>query len=205
MFVPNVMLVVRTTGDPAALAPTLHTIVRDEASSLVVDSVMTMEDRLMSSLARPRTYAFVLGTFALFALAIAGVGLFGVLSYGVAQRTREIGVRTALGARAADIVSLGVRQGIVMTAVGLAIGPASAALTVQWLSTVLYGVSPHDPATFFTVAIVLTAVAAIACAAPVWRAARIDSLKALRSSQSLALRRRPIHLHLIVNPQCGRL
>ncbi len=88
MLVPNVMLVLRTTGDPAALAPTLRTIVRAEAPSLVVDSVMTMEDRLMSSLARPRTYAFVLGGFGLFALAITGVSLFGVLSYGVVQRTR---------------------------------------------------------------------------------------------------------------------
>jgi putative ABC transport system permease protein len=182
MFVPNVMLVLRTTGDPAALAPTVRTIVREEAPSLVVDSVMTMEDRLMSSLARPRTYAFVLGGFALFALAIAAVGLFGVLSYGVAQRTREIGVRTALGARTADVVALVVRQGMVMTAAGLVIGLGSAALAVRWLSTVLYGVNPHDPATFLTVATALAAVAAIACAAPARRAARIDPLKALRSS-----------------------
>lgn len=182
MFVPSVMLVLRTTGDPAALAPSLRTIVREEAPSLVVDSVMTMEDRLMSSLARPRTYAFVLGGFALFALAIAGVGLFGVLTYGVAQRTREIGVRTALGARTADVVALVVRQGMVMTAAGLVIGLGTAALAVRWLSTVLYGVNPHDPATFLTVALALAAVAAIACAAPARRAARIDPLKALRSS-----------------------
>ena len=182
MFVANVMLVVRTAGNPGALAPSVRTIVREEAPSLVVDSVMTMEDRLMSSLARPRTYAFVLGGFALLALAIAAVGLFGVLSYGVAQRTREIGVRTALGARTIDVVALILTQGMVLTAAGLVIGLGSAALAARWLSTVLYGVSPYDPATFLSVAAALAAVAAIACAAPARRAARIDPLKALRSS-----------------------
>jgi putative ABC transport system permease protein len=181
MFSSTIMLLIRTAGDPSALAPTVRRIVSDESSTLVVDSVMTMEDRLMSSLARPRAYAYILGGFAIFALAIAGVGLFGVLSYTVAQRTREIGVRTALGAQTSDVVALILKQGMLIAAAGLAIGLATAGLAARWLSTVLYGVSPYDPATFLAVPIALVLVAAVACAAPAWRAARIDSLRALRS------------------------
>jgi putative ABC transport system permease protein len=177
----NVLLVARTDDDPSLLASTLRTLVREQAPSLAVDSVMTMEDRLMSSLAKPRTYAFVLGGFALFALAIAAVGLFGVLSYNVAQRTREIGVRTALGARTVDVVALVLGQAMIITTTGLAVGLGVATVLVRSLSHILYGVRPYDALTFVSVPIVLAAVAALACAAPAFRAATIDPLRALRS------------------------
>jgi putative ABC transport system permease protein len=182
MFPVNVFLIARTNGDPRLIAPSLRTLARDEAPALALDSVMTMEDRVMSSLARPRTYALVLGGFAFFALTIAGVGLFGVLSYSVAQRTREIGVRTALGARTGDVVVLVVKQGTAITLAGVAVGMIAAAVLVRSLVTILYGVKPYDSLTFAAVPIAVLAVAALACAAPAVRAAKIDPLRALRSA-----------------------
>ena len=176
----SIFFVARAAGDPSALAPAVRAIVREQAPALVLDSVMTMEDRLMSSLSRPRAYALVLGGFAAFALAIAAVGLFGVLSYSVAQRSREIGVRTALGAQTVDIVALVLRSGMAITAAGLAGGLAAAALLVESLSKILYGVRPFDPATFIVVPLVLALAAALACVGPARRAARIDPIRALR-------------------------
>ena len=174
-------LVVRTASQPAALVPTLRAFVHDEDPSLALDSVATMEDRLVTSLARPRLYALLLGGFAVFALAIAGVGLFGVLSYSVAQRAREIGVRTALGARPRDIVRLVVRQALLITAGGLVVGLAAASALVRYLSTFLFGVSTHDPASFVAVPIVLAVVAIAASVAPARRAARVDPQRVLRA------------------------
>jgi putative ABC transport system permease protein len=176
----SVFFVARAVGDPSALAPAVRAIVREQAPSLVLDSVLTMEARLMSSLSRPRAYALVLGGLAAFALAIAAVGLFGVVSYTVAQRSREIGVRTALGAQTGNIVALVLRSGLTITAAGLAAGTAAAALLVQSLSKILYGVRPFDPITFLAVPLVLTLAAAVACVAPARRAARIDPIRALR-------------------------
>jgi putative ABC transport system permease protein len=180
MRLDTAFFVVRTAGDPSSLAPALRATVREQAPGLVLDSVMTMDDRLMSSLSRPRAYAFVLGGVAMFALAIAAVGLFGVLSYSVAQRSREIGVRTALGARTIDILTLVLRSGMAITAAGLAAGLGAAALLVKSLSTILSGVSPLDPVSFTVVPLVLALAAALACVAPARRAARIDPVVALR-------------------------
>ena len=116
----------------------------------------------------------------MFALAIAGVGLFGVLSYSVAQRAREIGVRTALGAQTADIVALVLRQVAVISVAGIAAGVFAAYAASQSLTTVLYGVGPHDVAVYIVVPLVLLAVAASACIVPARRAARVDPLAVLR-------------------------
>ena len=176
----SVFFIARAAGDPAALAASVRTVVREEAPTLVLDSVMTMDDRLMSSLSRPRAYAVVLGGFAAFALAIAIVGLFGVLSYSVGQRTREIGVRTALGAQTADIVGLVLRSGVAITATGLAVGLGAAAVLVRLLSNILYGVDPFDRTTFVIVPLVLTLAAGLACIVPARRAANIEPIRALR-------------------------
>lgn len=175
------ILVIRTAADPTASVDELRSIVRDEAPALALDSVMTMDDRVMTSLARPRLYAVVLAGFGAFAVLIAGVGLFGVLSFSVAQRTREIGVRSALGAPARHIVALVLRQAFWIVAVGVAIGLAAALAGVRLLSVFLYGISPHDALTFVAVPLVVVAVAAIACVVPARRAAKVDPLTALRT------------------------
>jgi predicted permease len=176
----SIFFVARAAGDPTALAASVRAAVREEAPTLVLDSVMTMDDRLMSSLSRPRAYVVVLGGFAAFALAIAIVGLFGVLSYSVGQRTREIGVRTALGAQTADIVGLVLRSGVAITATGLAVGLGAAAVLVRLLSNILYGVDPFDRTTFVIVPLVLTLAAGFACIVPARRAAQIEPIRALR-------------------------
>jgi putative ABC transport system permease protein len=180
--VPDPVIVVRTHDDPMPYAATLRSLLREQAPALALDSVMTMEDRVMTNLARPRLYALVLVGFGVFALAIAGVGLFGVLSYTVAQRAREIGVRTALGARPADIVGLIVGQVALIAIVGVSLGLWVAYLAARSLTAVLYGVNPHDLATFVVVPLVLAVVAMVACAVPARRAARVDPLKALRGA-----------------------
>jgi putative ABC transport system permease protein len=123
----------------------------------------------------------VLAWFGSFAVLIAGVGLFAVLSFSVAQRTREIGVRSALGAQARDIVALVLRQAIWIVAAGTTTGVTLALAGVRLLSAFLYGVSPRDPLTFVAVPIVVGAVAAVACIVPARRAARLDPLTALRA------------------------
>jgi putative ABC transport system permease protein len=171
---------VRTTADPAALAGELRAIVRTASANGTLDQVMTMEQRLMVSLARPRLYAALLGGFASFALVIAVIGLFGGLSYAVAQRTREIGVRTALGATPRHIVTMVLKQGTIMTTCGLALGLGVAAATVRYLATFLFGVEPFDLVTFAVVAAALMACATVSSAVPARRAAKIDAIEALR-------------------------
>jgi len=178
--VPQPFVLVRTAGDPLPYVAHLRSILRQEAPSLALDSVMTMEDRVTTSLAKPRLYAVVLAGFSVFALTIAGVGLFGVLSYSVAQRVREIGVRTALGARTADIVGLVLRQVAAIAAAGITIGLVASYAASRSLGTVLYGVGPHDVLTFVAVPLVLFVVAAVACLVPARRAAQVDPIRALR-------------------------
>jgi predicted permease len=174
------VLVLRTAGDPLAYTTALRRAVRDEQPSIAVDSLMTMEDRVLRALAKPRLYAVVLGGFAAAALAIAALGLFGVLSYIVAQRSREIGVRTALGAQPSDIVRLVLRQVAAVVGAGLAVGFAAAFALGRTLTTILYGIDAHDATSFLAVAIVLPLVAAAACVVPARRAARVDPLQAMR-------------------------
>jgi putative ABC transport system permease protein len=179
--IPTPVIVARTSGDPGALAGTLRSIVREQNASVSLDSVMTMDERLLTSLARPRLYAVLLGAFAAFALLVAGAGLFGVLSYSIAQRTREIGVRAALGARPSDLIGLIVRQGVVVTLIGLAAGLGAATALVRYIGTMLYGVTTRDPLSYVLVTVTLVIMAALASAVPAWRAAKIDPLRAMRS------------------------
>lgn len=175
------ILVVRTTADPTMYVSTLRSLVHAQAPTLALDSVMTMEDRVMTSLEKPRLYAVVLAGFGVFALLVAGVGLFGVLSFSVAQRTREIGVRSALGAQAHDIVALVLHQALWIVGIGVLVGLGAALAGVRLLSAFLYGISPHDALTFVAVPIVIVAIAAIACLVPARRAAKVDPLTALRT------------------------
>jgi ABC-type antimicrobial peptide transport system permease subunit len=177
----DVYVIVRTASDPRVLVPALRDAVRAAAPSAPLESVMTMRERVADSLANPRLYATLLGAFAVFALLIAGVGLFGFLSYSVAQRAREIGVRSALGAQLRDIVALVVRQSMTIAAAGVGIGIVASLWMSRVLETVLYGVTPHDAVSYVAVALVLLAVAALASVVPARRAARVDPVSVLRA------------------------
>jgi predicted permease len=176
----NISLVVRTDSDPRTLLASMRAAIQSAAPAAPIEGVMTMEDKAAATLARPRLYAVLLTTFAAFALAIAGVGLFGVLSYTVAQRAREIGVRSALGAQVRDIVALVLRQSMLIAGTGLTAGLVASLWLSRALQKFLYGVTPHDAASFAVVALVLLAVAAIASIVPARRAASVDPVKVLR-------------------------
>jgi putative ABC transport system permease protein len=171
----------RTEGDAAALTDALRLAVHEVDRRATVDQAMTMDARLMRSLARPRLFAVLFGGFAAFAALVAMAGLFGGLSYGVTQRTREIGLRTALGATPWSIVRLIVAQGAVLTLAGLAVGLTAASLSARVLSAFLFGISAYDLASYVGVAAVLLVTALVACALPARRAASIDPLTGLRS------------------------
>lgn len=178
--VQTVTLMVRTAGDSGAAAGAVRAAVREADPRLVADVVMPLEQRLLTTLARPRLYAVLLGGFAAFAVVIAGVGLFGVLSYSVAQRSRELAIRAALGARRSDILVAVLRQGLAVTAAGLAVGLLASTWMVHLLSAQLYGVTPHDTVTFVAVPLLLLAFSALACIVPARRAAGVDLLRVLR-------------------------
>ena len=170
----------RTSIEAGPVAEPLRRLVHDIAPQATIESVRTMDDRILGSLARPRMYAVLLVVFAGSALLIAGVGLDGVLSYTVAQRAREIALRIALGARPRQVLALVLSQGLVVTTAGVSAGLAAAYLAARYLETLLYGVSAHDPVSFVAVPVMLAAVALAACTAPGLRAMRIDPLKQLR-------------------------
>jgi predicted permease len=177
----DLYLIVRAAVDPKPLVPALRSFVHDAAPTAPVESVMTLEDRVAATLSRPRLYAVLLGVFAGFALVIAGVGLFGVLSYTVALRAREIGVRSALGAQMRDIIGLIVGQAVAIAGAGLAIGLVASYWLTGALQKFLYGVTPHDAVSFAAVAAVLLLVSALASIVPARRAARVDPVKVLRA------------------------
>ena len=153
---------------------------RHSARRLVADVVVPLEQRLLTTLARPRLYAMLLGGFATFALVVAVVGLFGLLSYSVSLRSREIAIRTALGARRVDILRLVLRQGLGVTLGGVAAGTLASAWLSEAVSSQLYGVTTHDTPTFVLVPVLLVAVGMLACLLPARRAATLDPQRILR-------------------------
>jgi len=173
-------LVVRTRGDAAALAPAVRQAIWSVDKDQPVVRVATMEGLLAASAAQ-RHFAFILfETFALVALMLAGAGIYGVLSGSVAERTREIGVRLALGATNQSILALVIRQGMTLTGIGVAFGLAGAAAASQAIAAMLFGVSPLDPVTYLCVIVLLAAMSVIACGVPALRAMRVDPIVALR-------------------------
>jgi predicted permease len=177
----SIIFAVRTIDDPFAHVQALRTAVREQDPTVALDSIMTLEERVATSLAKPRLYAVLLAAFAVAALTIAAVGLFGLLSYIVAQRSREIGIRTALGAQMSDILALVLRQGTAISISGIAVGLGTAYGLTRYLSSFIYGVGRADVGSYLTVAFVVGLVATIASIVPAWRAARIDPLNALRA------------------------
>jgi putative ABC transport system permease protein len=173
-------LVVRTTDDPLAAAAALREQIRAVDPEQGVLSVQTMDDVLADSVARPRLQALLLGAFALLALLMTCLGLYGMLAYAVEQRRRELGLRVAIGAAPRAILGLVVGQGLRLTATGLVIGVVLALAMTRFLAALLYGVRPTEPTVFLGVAVLLLAVAAIASFAPARTAMRLDPAVVLR-------------------------
>jgi len=175
-------LVVRVRGgDAAELAPAIKNAVWSVDRDQPIARVATM-DTLLSRSAGQRRFAFLLfEAFALVALSLAAVGIYGVLSGSVTERTREIGVRAALGASRGDILGLVLRQGLMLTAVGVTLGLLAAAGASRAIATLLFGTSPLDPATYAAVVALLGIVSAMACTMPAWRASRVDPAITLRA------------------------
>ena len=177
----GVTLVVRTANRPTDAAPAVREIVRDIDRDQPVANVRTLDQVLSASVSQPRFRTLLLGLFAAIALTLAGIGVYGLLAHGVAQRLNEFGVRMALGASAGDVVRLVLRQGVVLALTGLAIGLGCAVLVVRALSTVLYEISPWDPVAWVVSAGTLLAVALLASWLPARRALRVDPVIALRA------------------------
>ena len=173
-------LVVRAASNPQALMPMIRNEMKRADAELPLYNVRTLEEYVSGSVAQRRFTALLLGIFAGIALLLAAVGLYGVMSYGVAQRTHEIGVRVALGAESGDVLRLVIGQGLRLTLLGVVLGWLGALGVSRFLSGMLYGVAGDDPLTFAAVAAVFVAVALAACYVPARRAMRVDPLVALR-------------------------
>jgi putative ABC transport system permease protein len=178
---PRMDIVVRTAGAPAAMLPAVRQKVREIDATLPISAVRTMDEWLADSAAQPRLNAVLLVVFAAVAMLIAVIGIYSVLAYSVNQRTREIGLRMALGAPHGLVLRLIVREGMMVAAIGIGVGLAGA-LSLSWvLASLVFDVRVRDPLTFVTVAVSLAAVALIACASPARKATRVDAMVALRS------------------------
>jgi len=177
----SMTLVARTNGDPTALAPQMRRIVRSLDGSAAISRVTPMRAVVGDSIASRRFTTLLLAGFAALALALAGIGIYGVVSYGVSQRTYEIGVRVAMGASAASIARLVMREAAGMTVIGLALGVAGALVADRLIRSMLVDVSAGDPLTLVSVVLLLAVVAATACALPARRAAAVNPTAALRN------------------------
>jgi putative ABC transport system permease protein len=173
-------LTIRTTGDPLSITNGVRGAVAEMSRDIPVYGVKTLDDVIYRAAAEPRFQAFLLTSFAGLALALSTIGLYGVLSYMVTLRSREIGVRIALGAQRSDVLSLVVRRGLGLTILGVGIGLGASALLTEYMSKMLYGIQPFDPPTFAAVSAILLVVSLAASAGPSYRAARVDPMNVLR-------------------------
>jgi putative ABC transport system permease protein len=173
-------IIVRTTGDPAAFADTMRALVRDLDRRIVIERIAPLTTLVSASVAQPRFGLTVVTVFAALALALAAVGLYGVLSYGVSQRRRELGVRAALGADRGRLIALVLREALAVSIVGAAIGLIAASALTRLMQTLLFGISPLDAVSYASGLVVLLIVALSAGFIPAWRAAMTDPAVALR-------------------------
>jgi putative ABC transport system permease protein len=175
-----VSLVVRTAGDPSQLAPAIRRAVWAEDKDIPLEVVATMERITSDATSDSKFISVMLGVFALIALLLGAMGIYGVISYSVGQRTREIGVRMALGAQRPDVLRLVLAQGMKLALFGVATGGVAALGLTRLMKGMLFGVNATDPMTFAVIAVLLTLVAALACWIPARRAIRVDPMIALR-------------------------
>jgi len=178
--ITNPFLTIRTSGDPARLEQAVRAAIHEMDKGVPLYQVSTLEDYLSKSAAAPRFQTLLLSGFAGIALLLSAIGLYGLLSYMVVQRTPEIGLRMALGAQKADVLSMIVRRGLALALVGLGTGLLVSAMMTRLLSGMLYGVRPSDPITFAAVTGILLLVSLAATGLPAYRATRLDPLKTLR-------------------------
>jgi putative ABC transport system permease protein len=173
-------LTMRTNADPTSLATPIRSQVWDIDKELAVSNITTMQERVATSIAPSRLIMLLLGLFAGLALVLAAVGIYSVIAYGVTQRTREIGIRMALGAQAADVLKLIVGQGMTLALLGVAIGLGLAVALTRFMQGLLYEVDAFDPVTFAAISLLLVGIALAACYIPARRAAKVDPMVALR-------------------------
>jgi putative ABC transport system permease protein len=181
----SMYVMIRTKGDPAAMAPAAQRTLRDLDPTLAASKLRTMDGVLWEAVARPRFIMFLLGSFALLALVLAAIGIYGVMSYSVAQRTHELGIRAALGARPEQLRAMVLRQGAAIVAIGVGVGLVAAfalqALLDRALKSTLYGARVADPTLFLLVTAAVVAAAFLATWIPARRATRVPPTVALRS------------------------
>ncbi len=177
----NIGVTIRASGDPALLATAVRNAIRESDPGLPIFSLRTMEDLRREGFWQFRLFGFMFGIFGAAALFLAGVGVYGVLSFSVSQRTQEMGVRIALGAKQSDVLGLVVRQGVTLAAVGVVVGLAGAFGITRVIASLLYNVTPTDPLSFAGVALFLTLIAFVASYLPARRATTVDPIVALRN------------------------
>jgi predicted permease len=173
-------LVVHFAGNSTAIATAVRGQIHDLDSTMAVYNAETMQEHLRQALFLPRLAGTLFGIFGFIGLVLAAIGLYGVMSYSVSRRTREIGIRIALGAQLSAVHRLILRQGMVLTVVAMVLGLPAAFVVAGLLSSFLYGIRPHDAMTFTVVPLFLAGVALVACWVPAWRATRVDPQIALR-------------------------
>jgi predicted permease len=178
--ITNPFLTIRTSGDPATVENALRAAVHEMDKSVPVYQVSPLENYVSKSVAQPRFQTLLLSCFAAIALMLSAIGLYGLLSYMVVQRTLEIGLRMALGAQRTDVLRMIVRRGLTLALIGLVAGLAISAMMTRLLSGMLYGIRPSDPVTFATVTALLLLVSLAASTVPAYRAARLDPMETLR-------------------------
>jgi putative ABC transport system permease protein len=174
-------LIVRSTAAPTLIINGARAAIKQLDGDLPIFDAKTMTEALSDTVSQPRFYAILLGSFATIALLIAALGIYGVISYAVSQRTRELGIRIALGAQRERVVRLVIGQGLTLTLLGIVVGVAGAYAMTRMISSLLFGVAPADPLTFVAVAFVFVGVASLASYLPARRAASVDPIIAMRA------------------------
>jgi hypothetical protein len=177
---PGGVLALRTDGDLARLAAAVRSAVRSVDRNVPVTDIQTMQQIAAASISGSRTQAWTIGSFAIVGLILAALGVYGVVSYSVAQRTREMGIRTALGAQPGDLLRMTLRGGMILVGSGLALGLVGSLALTRVIRLLVYAVTPTDPVTYVAVSVLLLAVALVAAYIPARRASRVDPMAALR-------------------------